>query len=128
MVLCGPATESHTYLLLAPALVLGLVRSFNGRHPAWLRALVCAAFVLQLVNYNSGTSYLFHLKEPWIFSAQPISALLFLGYCLFWLLTDSFARSRPATTAALVLLPSDAQSDRLEASGHEMTPPSLKLK
>ena len=133
MVLCGPATESLTYLLLAPALVLGLVQSFNRRHPAWLRALVCAAFVLQLVNllrhcvspilHNAMTSYLFHLKEPWIFPAQPISALLFLGYCFFWLLTDSFARSRPATTAVLVLLPSDAQSDRLEeTSGQEMTP------
>lgn len=90
MVLCGPATESHTYLLLAPALILGLVQSFNARHPAWPRILVCTAFVLQFVNHNSRTSYLFHLKQQWVFSAQPISALLFLGYCFSWLLTDSF--------------------------------------
>lgn len=89
MVLCGPATDSHTYLLLAPALVLGLVQSFNGRHPAWLRALVCAAFTLLLVKHTR-TSYLFHLKELWILSAQPISALLFLGFCFCWLLSDSF--------------------------------------
>ena len=91
MVLCGPATESHTYLLLAPALVLGLVQSFNGRLPAWPRVLVCAAFVLQLINHNTRTSYLFHLKQPWIFAAQPISALLFLGYCFSWLFYDSFS-------------------------------------
>ena len=90
MVLCGPATESHTYLLLAPALVLGLVLSFNARYPFWARALVCTAFVLQFVNHNTRTSYLFHFKQLWIFSAQPISALLFLGYCLCWLITDSF--------------------------------------
>jgi hypothetical protein len=90
MVLCGPATESHTYLLLAPALVLGLVQSFNGRLPAWPRVLVCTAFVLQLINHNTRTSYLFHLKQPWIFAAQPISALLFLGYSLFCVFNDSF--------------------------------------
>jgi hypothetical protein len=95
MVLCGPATDSHTYLLLAPALVVGLVQSFNRSHPAWLRALVCAAFVLQLVHHTR-ISYLFHLKDQWIFSAQPISALLFLGYCFSWLLTDSFWLERPA--------------------------------
>ena len=90
MVLCGPATESHTYLLLAPALILALVQSFNAHYSFWPRALVCTAFALQFVNHNTRTSYLFHLKQPWIFSAQPISALLFLGYCFFWLLTDSF--------------------------------------
>jgi len=90
MVLCGPATESHTYLLLAPALVLGLIQSFSAGYPWWARALVCTAFVLQFVNHSTRTSYLFHLKQPWIFSAQPISALLFLGYCFCWLITDAF--------------------------------------
>jgi hypothetical protein len=97
MVLWGPATESHTYLLLAPALVLALVQSINERHPVWICALVSAAFALQFINHNTRTSYLFHIKQPWIFSAQPISALLFLGYCLFWLLDDSFwPAERPA--------------------------------
>jgi Glycosyltransferase family 87 len=99
MVLCGPATESHTYLLLAPALVLGLVQSFSRGHPVWLRALICAAYVLQFVNHNTRTSYLFHLKAEWIFSAQPISALLFLGNCIYWLLSDSFWLERPAPSA-----------------------------
>jgi Glycosyltransferase family 87 len=99
MVLCGPATESHTYLLLAPALILGLVQSFNAYYPFWSRALICTSFALQFVNHNSRTSYLFHLKQTWIFSAQPISALLFLGFCLSWLVTDSFKNSCDAVIA-----------------------------
>jgi hypothetical protein len=90
MVLWGPATESHTYLLLAPALILALVQSIRERHSVWIRALVSAALALQFINHNTKTSYLFHVEQPWIFSAQPISALLFLSYCLFWLLDDSF--------------------------------------
>ena len=95
IVLCGPATESHTYLLLAPALVLGLVQSFNARYPVWPRVLLCTAFVLQLVTYNI-RSYLFHLNQPWIFAAQPVSALLFLAYCFACVVTDSFGIYSPS--------------------------------
>ena len=90
MPLCGPATESHTYLLLAPALVLALVQSFHERQPALLCAMLSLAFALQLINHDSRTLYLFHFKQRWVFSAQPLSALLFLGYSVFWLLNDSF--------------------------------------
>jgi hypothetical protein len=90
MPLCGPATESHTYLLMAPALVLALVQSFHERQSTVLRALLSLAFALQLINHDSRTLYLFHFKQRWVFSAQPLSALLFLGYCVFWLLNDSF--------------------------------------
>ena len=111
MVLCGPATESHTYLLLAPPLILALVQSFNAHYPFWPRALVCTAFVLQFVNHNTRTSYLFHVKQPWIFSAQPISALLFLVFCLSWLLTDSFRTSYRAEISGAV--PGTARADSL---------------
>jgi len=90
MTLCGPATESHTYLLLAPALVLAVVRSFRERQSSVLCTLLSIAYALQLVNHDSRTLYLFHLGRRWVFSAQPLSALLFLGYCFFWLLNDSF--------------------------------------
>jgi Glycosyltransferase family 87 len=90
MPLCGPATEAHTYLLMAPALVLALVQSFHERQSTVLRVLLSLAFALQLINHDSRTLYLFHFKQRWVFSAQPLSALLFLGYCVFWLLNDSF--------------------------------------
>jgi len=92
MPLCGPATESHTYLLFGPALVLALVQSFRGQRAIIIRALLSFAFVLQLINHDSRTLYLFHFKQRWVFSAQPLSALLFLGYSVYWLIHDSFKR------------------------------------
>lgn len=95
--LCGPATESHTYLLMAPALVLALVQSFHERQSNVLRAILSFAFALQLINHDSRTLYLFHFKQRWLFAAQPVSALLFLGYSVFWLLNDYFWPSRVDT-------------------------------
>jgi hypothetical protein len=89
MTLCGPATESYTYVLLAAPTVLALVQSFNAGQPAWLRTWVSAAFALQLLAVTRA-SFLPHFKPSWALSIQPLSALLFLGYCLFWLLNDSF--------------------------------------
>lgn len=104
MPLCGPATESHTYLLMAPALVLALVRSYDERQPTVLCALLSLAFAIQLINHNSRTLYLFHFTQRWVFSAQPVSAFIFLGYCVYWLLNDSFwaEERRAASTGATV--------------------------
>jgi hypothetical protein len=88
MTLCGPATESYTYVLLAAPIILALVQSFNARQPAWLRVWISAAFALQLLAATRA-SFLPHFKPFWALSIQPFSALLFLGYCLFWLLNDS---------------------------------------
>jgi hypothetical protein len=41
-------------------------------------------------------SYLLHNKHEWVFIPQPLSALLFLGYCLLWLLNDSFWIATPS--------------------------------
>jgi hypothetical protein len=89
MTLCGPATEAHTYLLMAPALVLALVKSLRDRQPGLLRALVFGAFFFQIVH-TARINYLLHIKHEWVFIPQPLSALLFLAYCLLWLLNDSF--------------------------------------
>jgi Glycosyltransferase family 87 len=88
MTLCGPATESYTYVLLAAPTILALVQSYNARQPVWLRALVSAAFALQLLAVTRA-SFLPHFKPFWALSIQPFSALVFLAYCLFWLLNDS---------------------------------------
>jgi glycosyl transferase family 87 len=89
MTLCGPATEAHTYLLMAPALVLALVKSFRDRQPLPLRVLASGAFFLQMVH-TTRINYLLHAKQEWVFIPQPLSALLFLAYCFLWLLNDSF--------------------------------------
>jgi hypothetical protein len=94
MTLCGPATEAHTYLLMAPALALALVKAFHDRQPLALRLLVLGAFFLQMVHVTR-INYLLHAKQEWVFIPQPLSALLFLAYCLLWLLNDSFWDSRP---------------------------------
>ena len=89
MTLCGPATEAHTYLLMAPALIVALVKSLRDRQPLLLRVLVFAAFLLQMVH-TTRINYLLHNKQEWVFIPQPLSALLFLAYSLLWLLNDSF--------------------------------------
>jgi len=89
MTLCGPATESYTYLILAPAIVLGLVQAFDGRQPAPLRSLVTAAYLFQLLAATRA-SFLPHFKPFWALAILPFSALLFLAYALWWLLNDSF--------------------------------------
>jgi hypothetical protein len=88
MTLCGPATESYTYILLAAPTILALVQSYNTRQPVRLRALVSAAFALQLLAVTRA-SFLPHFKPFWALSIQPFSALVFLAYCLLWLLNDS---------------------------------------
>ena len=96
MTLCGPATEAHTYLLMAPALVVALVKSFRDRQPMLLRAVVFGAFLFQLVH-TTRISYWLHNKHEWVFIPQPLSALLFLAYCLLWLLNDSFWPQKTST-------------------------------
>jgi Glycosyltransferase family 87 len=84
MTLCGPATESYTYLILAPAMVLALGQAFAARQPRLLRALISAAYILQLLAATRA-SFLPHFKPFWALSALPFSALLFLAYTLWWL-------------------------------------------
>jgi glycosyl transferase family 87 len=93
MTLCGPATESYTYMILAPAIILALVQSFGARQPARLCALVSAAFILQFLAVTRA-SFLPHFKSFLALSIQPISALVFLVYTLLWLFDNSLWAER----------------------------------
>jgi uncharacterized membrane protein (Fun14 family) len=84
MTLCGPATEAHTYLLMAPALVIALVKSFRDRQPPLLRTAIFAAAFFQAIHTTRFDHFL-HNKHTWVFIPQPLSALLFLAYCILWL-------------------------------------------
>jgi hypothetical protein len=84
MTLCGPATESYTYLILAPALVLTVVHAYGSCQPLLLRTLVSAAFILQFVA-AARASFLPHFKPFWALSIQPLSAVALLLYAVLWL-------------------------------------------
>jgi hypothetical protein len=88
MILCGPATESATYVLLAPAIVFAVVQALASATPVAIRlwiglVLFCELLSLAIISFT-----------PWRHSAivliQPFGALLFFVYGLVW------AESKPA--------------------------------
>src|SRR6201987_4086588 len=98
MTLCGPATESFTYVLLAAPITFALVQAFNTSQPNWLRAWIFIAFVLQLLAV--GRMRLFpHFYQFWGLSMFSLSALVFLGYCVFGFFLDSLWTSDEADQA-----------------------------
>jgi hypothetical protein len=94
MTVCGPATESYTYVVLAPAIVLSLVQAFASHQPGSLRALAIAAFVLQLAA-AARASFFPHFKPFWALSIQPVSGLVLLVYTLLWLFNESLWPPEP---------------------------------
>jgi hypothetical protein len=89
MTLCGPATESYTYMLLAAPAIFALLESLHSKRAFWIRFWVLASVALQFLAV-ARASFSPHFKPFWILAAQPISALLFLIYCLTWLLNNAF--------------------------------------
>jgi hypothetical protein len=79
MTLCGPATESCTYILLAPVLAYGLVAAVIDRWPLAVRALFGGSFVLFLLSVLAG---LFpRTGQVHALGLQPLAALLLgVGY------------------------------------------------
>jgi hypothetical protein len=76
--LCGPATESATYVLLTPFVLLALLRALRQPEAPWLRGWIvatCAVFLAGLVL----NSFTHHRTAGWM-SVQPVGSLLFLGY------------------------------------------------
>jgi hypothetical protein len=98
MTLFGPATESYTYVLLAAPITFALVQAFSTNQSNWLRAWIFIAFVLQLLAVGR-MSFFPHFKQFWALSVHPFSALVFLGYCIFWLFLDSLWTSDEADQA-----------------------------
>ncbi len=79
MLLCGPATESATYIMLAPAVVLALVQAFARPLPLWMRGWVVAAFAILLLALGINSFLKLH-KTVAVMSVQPLAALVFCGY------------------------------------------------
>jgi hypothetical protein len=74
MLLCGPATESCTYVLLAPAMTWGLVKARNGAWPRGIRYLPGLAFGLFLVSVLAGLSKV--TGQIHGLGVQPLAALV----------------------------------------------------
>src|SRR5205823_3625510 len=81
MMLCGPATESSTYVLLAPCLGWVLLAAWRHRWPAVPRLLVTLAGLLLLASVLAGLG-------PWVgfihgLGTHPLATVLLLGGVLW---------------------------------------------
>ena len=101
MTLCGPATESYTYLLLAAPAILALLHSLHSGQAFWIRFGIWASVALQLLAV-ARASFLPHFKPFWILASLPVSALLFLVYCLAWLFNDAVWPARTGAPATRI--------------------------
>ncbi len=89
MLLCGPATESATYVMLAPAVVFALVESLESRFPPWMRGIIISAYVVLLLGLGIN-SFLGLKKSIYVMSVQPVGALLFVVFAIVWICGDRF--------------------------------------
>jgi hypothetical protein len=97
MTLCGPATESCTYVLLAPALAWGVLSAGWERRPAAVRALGWLAFGLFQVPVLAGLFPGASRVHGW--GPHPLAALLFLASYLAGALPARAAPAPPAPAA-----------------------------
>ena len=77
MMLCGPATESCTYIVLAPALTWALVASALPRPTLGRMVLPLAAYGLLLAGVCAGLAP--RTSNVHAYGMQPLAALLFLA-------------------------------------------------
>lgn len=79
MTVLGPATETVTYLILAPAAAWVVVLTFAENRPMWERGLVVLAYLLMLsvhvAAWFGGRGYM-------TLGPQPLGGLILLGYVL----------------------------------------------
>jgi hypothetical protein len=85
--LFGPATENHTYLMIAPVAVLGFVDSWAVRRDKLGRILATAAYALLLLAIlRLGFA---PQAKGWLLTLQPIGAMVYLAYALRHFLNDA---------------------------------------
>jgi hypothetical protein len=89
MTVCGPASESYTYMLLAAPSILAFLESARLGQSFRIRIWVLASLALQFLAV-ARASFMPHFKPFWILATLPISALLFLIYCMLWLFNNAF--------------------------------------
>jgi len=78
LLLCGPASESSTYVLMAPSVLLELFYCFSARVAPWRRVWMGLVALCYFGSFTIKT--LLPLRDPGWMCLQPGSALLFLCY------------------------------------------------
>src|SRR5882762_4264038 len=74
MTLFGPATEAATYIILAPAVIFGLISSWSSPHPMWLRTGMSCTYGL-LVAAGVLNSWLHPTTHvAYVHAVQPFTA------------------------------------------------------
>jgi hypothetical protein len=84
MLLFGPATESATYLLLAPVVVFSLTWDPKASGAGWMRVGAWAAYVI-LMSALALNSFTHRNRDAFSMIIQPIGALVFTLYSVGWL-------------------------------------------
>jgi hypothetical protein len=95
ILLCGPATESCTYIFLAPVLGWAVQDAYLQRRPYWLRLALLVSCALSLAAEMANWSPA--VKQIHALGPKPLAALLVTG-CLVWL---DLCRFRAGTVVAL---------------------------
>jgi len=98
MTVCGPATESSTYSLLAPSLAWALLEAFDPGRPKGVRGLVLTSYGLFVASQLVGVS-------PWVtqfhsLGPQPLGGLVLFVTLAAIHLHDALAAPRPNCLAA----------------------------
>ena len=98
MLLFGPATESSTYILLAPVIALAAVEAFSRPFPQWMRAIVLAALVV-LVGGGAFIAFAGRHKGVYSQSIQQFGTVLFCVFALAWIFNPALWRERTPRAA-----------------------------
>jgi hypothetical protein len=87
VILLGPATESYTYAILAPAVSLGLVAAFSGPASKVARGLVGLSAAMML-SAQIKSSLFSGWRNDWFNGMRPAGALLLTVFVILWLRED----------------------------------------
>ena len=88
MLLFGPATESSTYILLAPVISLAAVEAFGRPFPRWMRALAVTALAI-LIGGGAYIAFGGSHKDIYSLSIQQTGTIIFCVFALAWIFKPS---------------------------------------